>query len=370
MKAGSAALTNSGTRMKNRLSSLLLTFALTACSSTALPTATTVAGAPQAVHSAGGSVAVAYLNDPDFGGPYGLYFYGSTGTTPTQTVSNLWVDAMTTDASGNLYTADSGGEIKVYSRGQLVRSLRGAQGPSDVAVDSSRNVYVANEGFSNTRGFVEVYGPDATTPSARITSGIDTPARVATDHAGNLYVLNRTLGKFVHETIAEYPPHTTKPSRTLRIWLDSLATMAVDPQTGTIYVAANRGRTIDVYGTSGTKPVRTITDGVGYAFALAVDGNGRLYVEGSPGAYGETFSIRIFAPGGSSPIQIIRVGGSAQCSGGASAISVDAADDVYVLSCVSPDIHKWATAREYAPSGKLVRTFSNARIAVGVATLS
>lgn len=57
---------------------------------------------------------------------------------------------------------------------------------------------------------------------------------------------------------------------------------------------------ITVYRSGGSKPVLTITSGIKFPWALAVDSKGRLYVDNNPSTWGATGRdgwISVYAPG-------------------------------------------------------------------------
>lgn len=131
--------------------------------------------------------------------------------------------------------------------------------------------------------------------------------------------------------------------------------MAVDAQRSRVYVVLGDGRHVGVYDKNGTRPVRILKNGIDYAYALAVDGQGYLYVANAGSLYGSlgVLTAAIFAPGGVAPERTIRVRDSVGgCSGG---IAVDAQRNLYLIDCYFY-FHRTADTVEYSPNGKRLRT--------------
>ncbi len=141
---------------------------------------------------------------------------GSTGSAngPGITASFTYPTGIAVDGSGNIYVADEGDDLirKITPGGGLVTTLAGQAGvagaangmgttatfnsPWGVAVDSSGNVYVADEGNNMIReitpaGQVSTLAGSGYSGSANGTgtgSSFDAPTGVAVDSSGNVYV--------------------------------------------------------------------------------------------------------------------------------------------------------------------------------------
>ena len=74
-----------------------------------------------------------------------------------------------------------------------------------LAIDSSGNLYVANDSGST----VSKFAPGATTPTATLT-GLTSPDALAFDASGNLYVANDANTG----TVSEFTPGATTPTAT------------------------------------------------------------------------------------------------------------------------------------------------------------
>ncbi|HEY6485557.1 MAG TPA: NHL repeat-containing protein [Candidatus Cybelea sp.] len=226
-------------------------------------------------------------------------------------------------------------------------------------------------------------------PVATITNGIDVPAGMATDGAGNLYVANAG-----NNTVTEYHPGGSSPVTTLSEDLSGPVDVAVDSK-GTVYVANyyTFGDSIVEFPAGGSKPSLSIHQQCScYPTALALDANENLYVTyqnfysnpavyeyssgskngtdlelafGSGGhffaagllvdeagnlivAVGSIPSIEVFPPGKKSPSQSFGATGSPQLLQ-----FVNGESDVVVSDTVNHAIEEYTY-----PGGSLVNTFA------------
>jgi len=215
---------------------------------------------------------------PTGGGTVTVYPAGSSGdAVPTATVtSNLTgldsASGIAVDSTGNIYVANEsgGGSVTTYSAGSYATSPpiatiagdnTGLYYPFGVAVDSSGNIFVLNS--DNAITVYPVGSAGDVTPNATInidSSGKNSPTGMAAGPLDDLYVANRTDVKChqrsCHETsiasVAVYPVGSdgdAKPSAVIsgpHTKLASPSAIAVD-QSGDIYVT-NEGRAKCSYG--------------------------------------------------------------------------------------------------------------------------
>ena len=317
---------------------------------------TTIAGTPGANGSADGTAAAAR-------------FFAPSG--------------VAVDSSRNLYVADTGNfTIRKVTPAGVVTTLAGTaslQGSSDgtgaaarfnyprgVAVDGSRNIYVADTGNSTIRkvtpagvvttlaGTPGVYGSaNGTGPAAQFRG----PAGVAVDNAGNVYVadtFNHTIRKVTAAAVvttlagtAQSPGTTDGTGSAARF--DSPEGVAVDGA-GNIYVADTNNHTIRKVTSGGIVTTIAGVPGVSgspeelyYPRGVAVDSGGTVYVADSG-----NHTIRKVPPTGG----IITLAGEAGVSGsrddtGAAArfnaprgVAVDSSGNVYVADTGNNTIRK------------------------------
>jgi len=183
----------------------------------------------------------------------------------------------------------------------------GLNSPLGIALDGAGNIYVVNQ--SGGIGSITVYAPGASgnaTPTATIAggnTGLSFPSGIARDGAGNIYVANSFSSITVSITVyAAGASGNATPTATIaggNTGLDGPAGIALDGA-GNIYVANNNGNSITVYaaGASGNAtPVATIAGGntgLGGPVGIALDGAGNIYVTDN-----SSNSITVYAAGAS-----------------------------------------------------------------------
>jgi hypothetical protein len=109
------------------------------------------------------------------------------------------------------------------------------------------------------------------------------------------------------DTITECARGATTPFRKLALKGCRFRSnaMAADAQRARVYVVTGDGQQVAVYDKSGTRPVRILKKGIDYAYALAVDRQGYLYVANAGSLYSSygDLTVAIFAPDGVDPQQ-------------------------------------------------------------------
>lgn len=202
------------------------------------------------------------------------------------------------DAAGNRYVADSKNHTirKISALGE-VSTLAGTAGesgtadgigaaarfdsPTDIAVDTAGNVYVAHNG-PYPQGLIRKITP-AGVVTTLATDALNSP--VSVDAAGNVYAVDgsqesvwKITPSGVRSTIS--PRTLSEASTVLRI-----KDMIVDPA-GNIFVIVNNGiRKIGPNGVTLIGPQGNVTDSSTWAYhqSLAIDQEGNLYTAyGSP----------------------------------------------------------------------------------------
>jgi len=195
-----------------------------------------------------------------------------------------------------------------------------------VVADSAGNVYAALIGA--TPAVVE-YAAGTVNPLRTITQGIGIPLALTVDPFGTLSVLNGAGNSPGYVSV--YASGATSPSYTIPDGYffqgDGPHPANVSDAAGTIYVANGTGGTagpdgntgsVTVYAAGTGALVNTITAGIDYPNALAIDHSGNLYVANSNGN-----TVSIYAPGATTPTRVIDV--SSPYS-----LALDATDNVYV----------------------------------------
>ena len=256
-----------------------------------------------------------------------------------------------------------GPSVTVYARGrELIRTItQGVNNPDALAFASSGDLYIANDGckFPSCKPIasstVTVYAPGTITVLRTIAKGVDNPAALAFDGSGDLYVANvgcPTASSCKHiepSTVTVYAPGSTKVLRTIAEGIDQPDAEAFDAS-GNLYVANYETNSVTVYAPNSTKVLRTIENGVQGPDALAFDGSGDLYVANYPCQFASCrnvpSSVTVYAPGSSKVLRTISQGVTS-----AFALAFDRSGNLYVANNANGNV------TDYAPgSTKLLHT--------------
>lgn len=182
--------------------------------------------------------------------------------------------ALAFDRSGNLY-AGLGNAVGVYApkqrRGHMrfVRRIHdGLQNAvSALAIGPSDELFVADE-IGRKGGYVLVYRRGGSQPMEKIMKGVETPALLAVDSKGRLYVDNLPYTNGRSGWISVYAPGSTEPVRRVRVY--NAVALAIDPSDN-LYVLNNyRHSTVLVYSPGAATLLRKITEDIGASSALLI----------------------------------------------------------------------------------------------------
>jgi len=243
-------------------------------------TMTTGLGWPQGI--ALDSSGKIYVTDDGFsgGGPGSVFVYpaGSNANAAlTATISGnntglSYPQGIALDSSGNIYVADeSATSVFVYSAGSkgnvaptatISGSDTNLDTPEGIALDSSRNIYVADDGDDSCDGTESVYVYSAgsnsnAAPSATISggsTGLCYPYGIALDSSGNIYVADEGAASvFVYPPLASLPSQPNYPNVTPIATISGSNTGLSGPygialdSSGNIYVADLSAASVFVY---------------------------------------------------------------------------------------------------------------------------
>ncbi len=263
------------------------------------------------------------------------------------------------DASGNIYVTNFyNGTVTVYpplgsSTGTLNESPSaaiagtnsGLSGPSGIALDASRNIYVANEGYNgktSTYGSVTVYpagSNDLLLPLATIGSldtGLSAPVGIALDSSGNIIVTNDGGNNGGGDSVTVYAPGSDASGAPLAVFNTGLITLvgiAVDGS-GNFYFADQSDDLVAVFppGGSGTPValavIRGDNTGLNAPTGIALDGAGNIYVTNEA-----TNTVTEYpAESGGNVAPIATIAGSNTGLGYPSGVAIDGAGNIYVAN--------------------------------------
>ena len=210
-------------------------------SATISTTMTTGLGWPQGI--ALDSTGKIYVADdgPGASGPGSVFVYpagSKANAAPTASISGTntglsYPQGVALDSSSNIYVADEGAvSVFVYSAGSngnvaptttISGSNTELDTPEGIVVDSSLNIYVADDGDGSCDGTESVYvypvgsngnaGPSATISGGN--TGLCYPYGIALDSSGNIYVADEGAASvFVYPPLASLPSQPNYPNVT------------------------------------------------------------------------------------------------------------------------------------------------------------
>jgi DNA-binding beta-propeller fold protein YncE len=198
------------------------------------------------------------------------------------------------DANGDIYISGNCGNYGCDSNpsNSVVRESPSGSGyiestvsatglglPSAITVDSSNNIYVADEEYG--RILKETVSGGVYIQSVVIARGLDRPNAVAVDGSGNLFIGDWGSGRVLKETLSggTYTESVVSSSGLLTDSHD----LALDAS-GNIYVANGDDDNDEILKetpTNGTYAETTLISGLKMPEGVAIDGLGNLYVANS-----------------------------------------------------------------------------------------
>ena len=196
--------------------------------------------------------------------------------------------------------------------------------------DSSSGVLIYNPRKANSA------------PIGAITTGVNTPAGLAVDKSGALYVANQGTG-----TVTVYPKGSSSPSLTISNGISSPYGVTVDSK-GDVFVSNLGTNDVTAYAAGQTSPYATISfNSYGQAVGLGVDASDNIWVacDSSNGV----FEI----PAGSTSV---KNSGLTSLNGPIS-VAFGKADIIYVSNFASSDVNIY-TYGTTSPSGTITSGIS------------
>jgi serine/threonine-protein kinase len=210
--------------------------------------------------------------------------------------------------------------------GSALTPFTGLSDPAGLAVDSSGNIYVANENTGGT-GNLSVYPPSGGSPTYTITSGLKNPDGLAVVN-GKIYV-----GDYGTNSVAVFNAADGSPAPLANAIAANVPDgVAVDATSGDIYVSNYGSNTVSAYDPTGAplslaNPI-SVTGPAGLAIA-----NGALFVTSFSGG---TVTVYNDATGAAAPLAN-PIGGLTNPAG----VAVDASGNIYVSSFGAGAVTEW-----------------------------
>lgn len=213
------------------------------------------------------------------------YPQGYTSGPPSASINVTYPLGLAVDSNQNLYVANcvvcstgvtGSDQILVYAHGSTTPTYtisNGVNEPVALAVDASNDLYVANCMNCGLGAAAYVSGSDSVTEYAAGSSNpvktiafstVDVPFSLAVDASDDLFV-----GNFATNSVTEYPPNATSPSKTITRGVSYPASLA-ETRSGTLFVSNSGANTVTGYSANyvAGKPTKTIS--VMYPSSIAV----------------------------------------------------------------------------------------------------
>jgi sugar lactone lactonase YvrE len=216
------------------------------------------------------------------------------------------------DSSGNLYIADNGnGAIDelVKSTNTLNTLVPGLHSPYGVAVDAKGNVYIADSSDSAIKEWVA----SSQTVITLVSSGLVFPTGVAVDASGNVYIADQTAN-VIKEWVASSKTVTTLVSSKLSFPYG----VAVDAS-GNVFIA-DTGDSVIKEWVASSQTLTTVVSSVNFPIGVAVDGSGNLYIADT----GDN-AVVVLPPSSQTPITLVSSGLSSPYG-----VAVDGSGNVFI----------------------------------------
>jgi DNA-binding beta-propeller fold protein YncE len=161
-----------------------------------------------------------------------------------------------------------------FTAGESTLPASGLLSPAGVAVDAGGNVYIADSG--NNRVVKETLYGGSYSQSTIPTSPLDDPGGVAVDAAGNVYIAHVENNRVLKETLSGVSySESTLPTSVL----DLPTAVAVDAG-GNVYIAdSGHNRVLQETPSGGTYTESTVaTSTLDFSSGVAVDASDNLYI--------------------------------------------------------------------------------------------
>jgi YD repeat-containing protein len=251
-------------------------------------------------------------------------FLPGTESVPTTDLFNPACVAV--DSSGNIYIADNSNNRvlkETPSLGGYTESVvptGSLSYPNSVAVDGAGNLYITDSG--NNRVLKETLGAVGYAESVVPTSLLNIPVAAQPDGSGNIYIVDYFNNRLLKETLTA----GAYVESTVTSTLSYAGNVAIDGN-GNVYIADSSNVRVLKETPSGAAYTETTVpiDGLVYPIAVALDGTGNLYIADASGILKETLS------GGSYVQSTVPSSAISSPTG----VAVDGAGNVYIADIIN-----------------------------------
>jgi sugar lactone lactonase YvrE len=169
------------------------------------------------------------------------------------------------DSTNNVYLGTYNA-IGIYAPRAIKRTrtiAQGVDGPAELAIDTSGNLYVANDGPApDTCGNISVYAAITGTLENTITDGICEPVGLAFDSAWNLYVGNYGDDDTKKPSVTVYAVGTSALMETIESGITKPIALAVDPSNNLYVANDSAGAGVKIYPAGHKSPTQTLSKGI------------------------------------------------------------------------------------------------------------
>ena len=208
-------------------------------------------------------------------GPLVSFLPGSQSTIGSGFIS---LKGVATDASGNVFVADSGnnGVEELTAASSYTTSIwhTGFNNPTGVAIDGAGNVFVADSGNNAVK---EILTASGSAPYRTLGGTFNAPWGVAVDASGNVFVADS--GNNAVKEILAASGYTTV--NTLGSGFNGPKGIAIDGA-GNVFVGdSGNGKVKEIVASGGYATVNTLGSGFGAPMGVALDTSGNVYVADS-----------------------------------------------------------------------------------------
>ena len=231
----------------------------------------------------------------------------------------------TLNIGGQTFTVTQAGSPYVAAN-PVTALISGLNGPAGLAVDGAGNVYFAD----THNNAIKKWTPATQVVTTLVSTGLSHPQGVAVDGSGNLYIAdtnNNVIKKWMAATQAVTTPVSTGLSNPKGVAVDG---------SGNVYIADTNNNVVKMWAAA-TQTVNTlVASGLASPSGVAVDGPGNVYIADSGNS-----AIQIWTAATQTVSPLVSSGLAAP-----SGVAVDGSGNVYIADSNNNAIQLWTAATQ------------------------